>query len=58
MPLQPWSVLQEVSQHTNIKLSVVAEQVLKHARGAALPDVLLGELYAALTRHAAGSSSF
>ncbi|MFF9607725.1 hypothetical protein ACF1GY_36625 [Streptomyces sp. NPDC014684] len=26
----------------------------KHAQGAALPEVLLGELHAALTRHAAG----
>ncbi|MBL1083570.1 ANTAR domain-containing protein [Streptomyces actinomycinicus] len=51
-PCNGFSVLREVSQRTNTKLSVVAEQVLKHAQGAALPDVLLGELRAALARHA------
>jgi hypothetical protein len=30
----------------------VAEYLLKHAQGAALPDLLLGELHAALARHA------
>ncbi|MFF6804179.1 hypothetical protein [Streptomyces sp. NPDC012616] len=42
----------EVSQHTNIKLTQVAEQIHKHGQGAAPPDVLLGELHAALARHA------
>ncbi|AGF61029.1 ANTAR domain-containing protein [Streptomyces olivaceoviridis] len=50
-PTDGFTVLREASQHTNIKLSAVAEQVLKHAQGAALPDVLLGELQAALARH-------
>jgi AmiR/NasT family two-component response regulator len=52
-PCDGFTVLREVSQHTNIKLTQVAEQVLKHGQGAALPDVLLGELHAALARHAA-----
>ncbi|MFE7765173.1 ANTAR domain-containing protein [Streptomyces sp. NPDC057438] len=52
-PCDGFTVLREVSQHTNIKLSQVAEEVLKHGQGAALPDVLLGELHAALARSAA-----
>jgi hypothetical protein len=52
-PCDGFTVLREVSQYTNIKLTQVAEQVLKHGQGAALPDVLLGELHAALARHAA-----
>ncbi|MER5838180.1 ANTAR domain-containing protein [Streptomyces sp. NPDC002130] len=52
-PSDGFTVLREVSQHTNIKLTQIAEEVLKHAQGAALPDVLLGELQAALARHAA-----
>ncbi len=53
-PHDGFTVLREISQHTNIKLSAVAEQILKHAQGAALPDVLRVELRAALARHAAG----
>ncbi|MFD7130575.1 ANTAR domain-containing protein [Streptomyces sp. NPDC059894] len=56
-PADGFTVLREVSQHTNIKLSAVAEYLLKHAQGAALPDVLVGELHAALARHATGSRS-
>ncbi|MET7695943.1 ANTAR domain-containing protein [Streptomyces sp. NPDC005483] len=52
-PRDGFTVLREVSQHTNIKLTQVAEQVLNHGQGAALPDVLLGELHAALARQAA-----
>jgi hypothetical protein len=52
-PGDGFTVLREVSQHTDIKLTQVAEEVLKHAQGAALPDVLLGEFQAALARHAA-----
>ncbi|MDQ0681113.1 hypothetical protein QFZ56_000076 [Streptomyces achromogenes] len=48
-----FTVLRGRSPSTNIKLTQVAEQVLKHGQGAALPDVLLGELHAALARHAA-----
>ncbi|MFE0798340.1 ANTAR domain-containing protein [Streptomyces mutabilis] len=51
-PSDGFTVLREVSQHTNVRLSVVAEYLLKHAQGAALPDPLLGELHAALARHA------
>ncbi|MEV7994479.1 ANTAR domain-containing protein [Streptomyces sp. NPDC086077] len=50
-PQDGFTVLREVSQHTNIKLIQVAEEVLKYAQGAALPDALLGELQAALARH-------
>ncbi|GGQ78404.1 ANTAR domain-containing protein [Streptomyces flaveolus] len=51
-PSDGFTVLREISQHTNVRLSVVAEHLLKHAQGAALPDLLLGELHAALARHA------
>ncbi|MFJ6000456.1 ANTAR domain-containing protein [Streptomyces sp. NPDC092370] len=50
-PDDGFTVLRDISQHTNTKLSTVAEHVLKHAQGAALPDLLAGELHAALTRH-------
>jgi AmiR/NasT family two-component response regulator len=53
-PYDGFTVLREISQHTNIKLNQVAEEILKHAQGAALPDVLLGELHAALARHSGG----
>ncbi|MEU9314119.1 ANTAR domain-containing protein [Streptomyces sp. NPDC048256] len=52
-PCDGFTVLREVSQHTNIKLAQVVEQALKHGQGAALPDVVLGELHAALARQAA-----
>jgi hypothetical protein len=57
--IAPWdgfTVLREVSQHTNTKLSTVAEHVLKHAQGAALPDELLTELRAALARRTTAAS--
>lgn len=50
-PEDGFTVLREISQHTNIKLSAVAEHVLKHAQGAVLSDLLAGELHAALARH-------
>jgi hypothetical protein len=50
-PCDGFTVLREVSQHTNIKLFRIAEYVLKHGQGAALPDVVLGELHASLARH-------
>ncbi|MFD5971000.1 ANTAR domain-containing protein [Streptomyces sp. NPDC058783] len=58
-PDDGFTVLREISQHTNVRLSAVAEHLLAHARGAELPDVLLGELHAALARHAdaAGGSA-
>ncbi|MFJ9149103.1 ANTAR domain-containing protein [Streptomyces sp. NPDC102270] len=54
-PADGFAVLREISQHTNIKLTQVAEHILEHGQGAALPDVLLGELHSALARHIAGS---
>ncbi|MER6168675.1 ANTAR domain-containing protein [Streptomyces violaceorubidus] len=51
-PDDGFTVLREISQHTNVRLSVVAQYLIEHARGAALPGVLLGELHAALSRHA------
>ncbi|MEU4486644.1 ANTAR domain-containing protein [Streptomyces purpurascens] len=56
-PHDGFTVLREDSQHTNIKLSAVAEHVLKYAQGASLPDVLLDELQTALPRHAPDSRS-
>ncbi|MEV8066559.1 ANTAR domain-containing protein [Streptomyces sp. NPDC085995] len=56
-PGDGFTVLREVSQHANVKLSAVAERLLEHAQGAALPEVLSSELRAALARHAAGSRS-
>lgn len=53
-PHDGFAVLREVSQHTNIKLSQIAEEILKHAQGAPLPEVLLGELHTAVARHAVG----
>ncbi|MGY1584651.1 ANTAR domain-containing protein [Streptomyces sp. MN13] len=47
-PEDGFTVLREVSQHTNTKLSSIAEQILKHAQGAALPETVLAELPAAL----------
>ncbi|MGA5041977.1 ANTAR domain-containing protein [Streptomyces capoamus] len=51
-PDDGFTVLREISQHTNIRLSTVAEHVLRHAQGAALPNFLLEELRAALAHHA------
>ncbi|MGW6738118.1 ANTAR domain-containing protein [Streptomyces sp. NPDC055013] len=56
-PHDGFAVLTEVSQHTNIKLSQVAGEILKHAQGARLPELLLSELHAALARHAIGERS-
>ncbi|MGW1617378.1 ANTAR domain-containing protein [Streptomyces sp. NPDC002285] len=53
-PDDGFTVLREISQHTNIKLHQVAEEILKHAQGAPLPEVLHGELHTALARHAIG----
>ncbi|MGW9032730.1 ANTAR domain-containing protein [Streptomyces sp. NPDC055722] len=49
-PADAWRALQEVSQRTNTKLRVVAEDVLKFARGGSLPDGELDELQRALAR--------
>lgn len=49
-PEDGFTVLREVSQHTNTKLSSIAEQIIKHAQGAGLPETVLSELQAALIR--------
>ncbi|MFG2858686.1 ANTAR domain-containing protein [Streptomyces mirabilis] len=49
-PEDGFTVLREVSQHTNTKLSSIAEQIIKHAQGAGLPETVLSELHAALAR--------
>ncbi|MEE1836567.1 ANTAR domain-containing protein [Streptomyces sp. SP17KL33] len=49
-PEDGFTVLREISQHTNTKLSSIAEQIVKHAQGADLPDTVLTELRAALAR--------
>ena len=51
-PEDGFTVLREVSQRTNTKLSSIAEQIVKHAQGAALPEIVLTELRAALARRA------
>ncbi|MEU9918346.1 ANTAR domain-containing protein [Streptomyces sp. NPDC051001] len=49
-PEDGFTVLREVSQHTNTKLSSIAEQIIKHAQGAGLPETVMSELQAALVR--------
>lgn len=50
-PDQGWTVLQEVSQHTNIKLRSVAELILLWGRSGEIPAQIRAELEAALDRH-------
>ncbi|GAA2768769.1 hypothetical protein GCM10010103_78120 [Streptomyces paradoxus] len=49
-PQDGFTVLREISQHTNTKLSSIAEQIIKHAQDAALPETILAELHTALAR--------
>ncbi|MET9448967.1 ANTAR domain-containing protein [Streptomyces cinerochromogenes] len=49
-PDDGFSVLREISQHTNTKLSSIAEQIVKQAQGVALPETVLTQLQAALAR--------
>ncbi|MER5946906.1 ANTAR domain-containing protein [Streptomyces sp. NPDC001904] len=49
-PEQGWSVLREVSQHTNTKLREIAEQVVAWTAGGELPDGARQALDAALLR--------
>lgn len=49
-PAQAWEVLQEVSQRTNIKLHVVAEQLLATRAGQPLPTATRRALGSALKR--------
>jgi hypothetical protein len=51
-PDEGWTVLREVSQHTNIKLRHVAETILVWGRGGPLPEVVRAELEALVDRHA------
>ncbi|CAL9354116.1 ANTAR domain-containing protein [Streptomyces sp. enrichment culture] len=50
-PDEGWSVLREVSQHTNIKLRNVAELILLWGRSGEIPAQIRAELEAALDRH-------
>ncbi|MGW2939375.1 ANTAR domain-containing protein [Streptomyces sp. NPDC001156] len=54
-PEDAWRALRDVSQRTNTKLRIVAENVLKFAQGSALPDTELIELRRALARYQAFS---
>ncbi|MGA5200506.1 ANTAR domain-containing protein [Streptomyces variegatus] len=49
-PDDGFAVLRDVSQNTNTKLSSIAQHIVKHAQGVALPDLVLAELRAALAR--------
>jgi len=56
-PEEAWRALRDVSQRTNTKLRVVAEDVLKFAQGGTLPDAELHELRRALARYQSCSSA-
>lgn len=55
-PADGWTVLREVSQHTNTKLRTVAEQVLAFAQHGRLDEPLHGELDAALRRRSTSTA--
>ncbi|MFJ4693172.1 ANTAR domain-containing protein [Streptomyces sp. NPDC088766] len=46
-----WTVLKEVSQHTNIKLRSVAELILLWGRSGRMPEGIRAELEDAVDRH-------
>jgi hypothetical protein len=46
-----WTVLREVSQHTNIKLRNVAELILFWGRSGRIPEEIRAELEDAVDRH-------
>ncbi len=50
-PEQGWTVLREVSQHTNIKLRRVAEMVVLWGHEGEIPSKIRAELEDALDRH-------
>ncbi|MFE1443647.1 ANTAR domain-containing protein [Streptomyces sp. NPDC058739] len=50
-PEQGWTVLREVSQHTNVKLRQVAELILLWGRTGEIPGEIRAEFEAALDRH-------
>ncbi|MFJ8493195.1 ANTAR domain-containing protein [Streptomyces sp. NPDC094038] len=47
-PQDGFTVLRTVSQHTNTKLSQIAEHIVKHAQGVELAGPVLAALHAAL----------
>ncbi|MGV9245801.1 ANTAR domain-containing protein [Streptomyces sp. NPDC003710] len=47
---EAWGVLRDVSQHTNTKLRLIAEHVLKFAQGGDLPQPEMDEFRRALDR--------
>ncbi|MFI2765056.1 ANTAR domain-containing protein [Streptomyces echinatus] len=51
-PQDGFTVLREVSQHTNTRVTAIADQILEYAQGAALPEVLRLHLRTALAHHA------
>ncbi|MFD5266523.1 ANTAR domain-containing protein [Streptomyces sp. NPDC058335] len=50
-PDEGWTVLREVSQHTNIKLRNVAELILFWGRSGRIPEEIRAELEDAVDRH-------
>ncbi|MFF8974156.1 ANTAR domain-containing protein [Streptomyces sp. NPDC014995] len=50
-PDEGWTVLREVSQHTNIKLRNVAEMILVWGRTGDIPEVIRVELEDLIDRH-------
>jgi hypothetical protein len=52
-----FEVLREVSQHTNIKLHIVAQSVIDWALGLPLPSPVDDELEAAVKRHRSGQGA-
>lgn len=56
-PNQGWSILQEVSQHTNIKLRSIADLIVTWGRNGELPAEVRTELEASLARHEGPPSS-
>jgi hypothetical protein len=50
-PDQGWTVLKEVSQHTNVKLRNIAEMVLVWGRTGEMPEEVRAELENALDRY-------
>ncbi|WP_307805878.1 ANTAR domain-containing protein [Streptomyces chrestomyceticus] len=49
-PEAAWSVLVSASQHTNIKLHVLAQELVDSVQGVALPEAVQGHLGAAVAR--------
>ncbi|MGW2231562.1 ANTAR domain-containing protein [Streptomyces formicae] len=56
-PEQGWDVLQEVSQHTNIKLRTIADLIVTWGQNGELPAEVQAELGASLARRSEGPPS-